>query len=53
LDAEQRQVGLDRAGVLIDRSAAAIGKRYPDAVPELMAELIGEAREALRAADAG
>lgn len=46
LDPQQRQVGLDRAGVLIDRSAAAIAARYPEGVPALMAELIGDARAA-------
>lgn len=47
LGPEQRQVGLDRAGVLIDRSVAAISARYPEGLPALVAELVGDARAAL------
>lgn len=50
LDRGQRQIGLDRAGVLIERSRAAIQRRYGESVPDLMRELIEDASAALRSA---
>ncbi|XAM00970.1 hypothetical protein OT109_06195 [Phycisphaeraceae bacterium D3-23] len=51
LDAEERALGLARAGVLIDRHASALAKRYGDAgVPEQACELIEDAQAALRRA---
>jgi len=50
LDRGQRQIGLDRAGVLIERSRSAIQRRYGEVVPDLMRELIEDASAALRSA---
>ncbi|MEM1354289.1 MAG: hypothetical protein AAGC44_03105 [Planctomycetota bacterium] len=49
LGPEQKRIGLDRAGVLIDRAGQAIEKRFGQAVPALMRELIEDAKGALRA----
>lgn len=51
LDARQASLGLARAGVLIDRHASALSKRYAETgIPEQAQELIDDAREALRQA---
>ena len=48
LDADERAVGLDRAGVLIERHAAALRERWGEAMPGGIVELIGDAERAMR-----
>lgn len=50
LNPEQRRIGLDRAGVLIERARAAIERRYGAEVPGLMRELMDDAAAALETA---
>lgn len=53
LDHEQRSLGIDRAGVLVERHGGAIRRRWAtDAMPEALAELLHEARAAWEEADA-
>lgn len=53
LDAAQQALGRDRAGVLIEKHAGAIEARYGDEqMPEMVRELIAEARQQLAAAQA-
>ena len=48
MPADERALGLTRAGVLIDRHEAALRRRFaPDALPEQAEELIADARAAL------
>jgi len=48
MPADERALGLTRAGVLIDRHEAALRRRFaPDALPEQAEELIADARTAL------
>ena len=50
LDPDQRALGIDRAEVLIDKHAAALHDRFGnDALPDLVAELIDDARARLEA----
>ena len=55
LAVDERALGLDRAGVLIERHAGALRSRWGggDEMPEALAELIEEAEAALAAAVAG
>ena len=55
LAADERALGLDRAGVLVERHAGALRSRWGggDEMPEMLAELIEEAEAALAAAAAG
>lgn len=47
LGRDQRMLGIDRAGVLIERHGAALRERWGDeAMPPLLEELIRDAREA-------
>ncbi|MEM9416220.1 MAG: hypothetical protein AAGA29_12205 [Planctomycetota bacterium] len=51
LNPEEASLGLARAGVLIDRHASALVKRYGEAgLPQQADELIEDARQALEAA---
>lgn len=51
LPADERQLGLDRAEILIERHAAALRERFDGAtMPVAMAELIEDARGTLRSA---
>ncbi|MEO1236716.1 MAG: hypothetical protein AAFX76_08010 [Planctomycetota bacterium] len=53
LDPAERALGVDRAGVLIERHAGALAARWPDgALPAEVAELVREARAAWRDARA-
>lgn len=54
LPEDQRALGLDRAGVLIDRCERELVDRYSQALPPQIRELIDDAREAYqRASQAG
>lgn len=54
LPADERSLGLTRAGVLIDRHEAALRRRFePEGLPDLAEELIADARAALSAARGG
>lgn len=49
LDVDQRALGLDRAEVLIEKHAGAIGARWAEEeLPGELAELVADAQEALR-----
>lgn len=51
---DQRRLGLDRAEVLIDRSAAALSAAWEDRPPESVDELVRDARRRLaEAAESG
>ncbi len=51
LDADQRALGLDRAGVLIEKHEQALRQRWADtAMPESMQQLIDDARRQWTAA---
>ena len=50
LQPEQRALALDRAGLLIERHAAALRSRWADGLPAQIAELIDDAQRQLDAA---
>lgn len=53
LDDGQRMLGLDRAAVLIEKLEQAVRNRWPnEALPDLVSELIDDARAAWHSADA-
>ncbi|MCC6680649.1 MAG: hypothetical protein IT445_07075 [Phycisphaeraceae bacterium] len=54
LDANQRALGLDRAGVLIEKHEQALRRRWEDSpMPESMQQLIDDARRQWSAAGGG
>ncbi|MEX0887737.1 MAG: hypothetical protein WD009_15000 [Phycisphaeraceae bacterium] len=54
LDDEQRALGIDRAGVLVERHAAALHRRWvDDPMPPQVVELIEDAERALNKARLG
>ncbi len=54
LPADERQLGLDRAAILIERHAGALVARFHDgSMPATITELIADARQALEHACGG
>ena len=53
LDADERALGLDRAGVLIEKHGGALEARWGGDMPELLAEMIQDAADRLELVAAG